>query len=567
MLPRSSLPTFPMQTIVIGHRNPDMDSVCAAAGYAELKRRLDPRGDYRAARAGALNARIAYAFERFGVEPPALVDDVTPQVRDVMTAPAISVQADATVAAAISSIEEKRLRGLPVTDDAGRCLGMLSASKVTHHFFPPGGQMENARVVRASLADITRTFGGMVDTGGCDGNLRDYVLLVAAMKEASFSARLERLSPGEVVVFAGDRDGIQRRAIARRVRAIVATGGLPFLAEIRALAAEAGVTLLRSPHDTATTVLQARGAVRVYAMLDREFIAFTPDTTLEAARARAADSPAFAFPVLDAGRRLVGVLSKSDFLRPVPRQLILVDHNELTQAVRGADRLPIVEILDHHRLGGFSTSQPIHFWNNPVGSTSTLVAQLWFQHGETLPAPLAGLLMAGLVSDTLNNTSPTTTPTDRAVLARLETLAGVRAGDLAAEIFAAGSPLRTLSPAEAILVDCKEFEEDGVRFSAAQIEEGSFEVFQERRADLAAALEEHCRAGRLFFSALLVTDVNTRNSRLLLAGDERIRRAMDYPLADQDAPGVWRLDGVVSRKKQLLPYLLARLHAARLAPS
>lgn len=549
-----------MQTIIIGHRNPDMDSVCSAVGYAELKRRLDPAGDYHAARAGGLNARIEYVFNRFAVEPPPAVTDVTPQVRDVMTAPAISVPAEATVAAAISSLEEKRLRGLPVTDGDGRCLGLLNSSKVTHHLFPPNGQVENARVVRASLDDILRTFGGLVDTGGCDGELRDYILMVAAMKEASFSHRLEHMPAGNVVVFAGDRDGIQRRAIARRVRAIVATGGLPFLPEIRALAAAAGVTLLRSPHDTATTVLQARGAVRVHSMLDREFTAFSPDTPLETARVRAAESSAFAFPVLDAGRRLVGVLSKSDFLKDIPRQLILVDHNEMTQAVRGADRLAIVEVLDHHRLGGFATTQPIHFWNNPVGSTSTIVAQLWFQHGETLPAPLAGLLMAGLVSDTLNLTSPTATPTDRTVLARLEALAGVRASDLAGEIFAAGSPLRTLPPEEAIMVDCKDFDEDGVRFSVAQIEEGGFEAFEEKRGMLAAALEEHCRAGRLFFAALLVTDVNTQNSRLLLAGDENVCRAIDYPTA---APGVWRLDGVVSRKKQLLPYLIGCLRRAR----
>lgn len=549
-----------MQTIVIGHRNPDMDSVCAAVGYAELKRRLEPTGNFLAARAGALNARIEYVFNRFAVEPPPAVTDVTPQVRDVMTTPVISVQADATVAAAISSLEEKRLRGLPVTDDQGRCLGLLSASKVTHHLFPPRDQVESARVVRASLDDIARTFGGIVDTGGCDGELRDYVLMVAAMKEASFSARLEKMSAGSIVVFAGDRDGIQRRAIARRVRAIVATGGLPFLPEIRELAAAAGVTLLRSPHDTATTVLQARGAVRVYSMVDREFPAFSPDTPLETARARAAESPVFAFPVLDAGRRLVGVLSKSDFLKNIPRQLILVDHNELAQAVRGADRLGIVEVLDHHRLGGFATTQPIHFWNNPVGSTSTIVAQLWFQHGETIPAPLAGLLMAGLVSDTLNLSSPTATPTDRTVLERLETLAGVKAADLAGEIFAAGSPLRTLTPAEAIMVDCKDFDEDGMRFTVAQIEEGGFEAFEEKRGELAAALDEHCRAGRLFFAALLVTDVHTQNSRLLLAGDDNVRHAVDYPAA---TPSVWRLDGVVSRKKQLLPYLIGCLRRAR----
>ncbi len=565
-----------MQTIVIGHRNPDMDSVCAAAAYAELKR---AGGDANvvAARAGELNARVEFVFQKFGVEPPALVMDVTPQVRDVMTTPAVSVRAEATLAEAIGSIETRQLRGLPVVDQEGRCLGLLSAFKTVEHFFPPQPSAENTRVVRASLADLMRSFNGaLLDAAGEEHQLapdgsnapadfaevRDHVLMVAAMKESSFIGRLERHSPGEVVVFVGDREDIQARAIERRVRAIVTTGSVPIFEGIREQAARAGVALIRSQHDTSTTVLQARGAVRVHGMIEREFTSFTPDTPLETARHRATASPAFAFPILDAEGGLVGILSKSDFIKPIPRQLVLVDHNELTQAVAGADKLAIVEVIDHHRIAGFHSDLPMHFWNNPVGSTSTLITLLYEQAGIPIPPPIAGLLMAGLISDTLNLTSPTATLIDRGVLGRLEVIAGVSAAQLSSEIFAVGSPLQTLAPADAVTADCKEFEQDGQRFSAAQIEEVGFEKFYEKREVIAAAVEAYRAAHALYFSALLITDINTQNSLLLVCGPEEFTRHLDYPAAGDR---LWQLDGVVSRKKQLLPYLLQRLEAARLA--
>lgn len=545
-----------MQTLVIGHRNPDMDSVCSALAYAHLKVSLGER-ETVAARAGHLNARIQYVLERFGVEAPFYCSDVTPQVRDVMTHEVISTRADQSVAQSLRSIEEGRLRGLPVVDEANRCLGLLSSAKISRQLFPPQAELHKARIVRASVADIARTFEGVVAAGGAsDDEVRDCVLMVAAMKEETFAQRLRRLHVADVVLLVGDRDDVQRRAIEEGVRAIIVTGAIPIPPGVQEFARARGVTLIRSRHDTATTVLLARGAVRVSQMVEREFDSFPPDLPLEAARARAAGSKGAIFPVLDAERRLVGVLSKSDFLKGATRRLILVDHNELSQAVHGADKLPIVEVIDHHRLGGFATDSPIHFWNNPVGSTCTIVALLYQQHGVPVPAPMAGLMMAGLIADTLNLNSPTATDTDRAVLGRLAKIAGVDAGELAEGIFSVGSPLQTLSPADVINADSKEYDEDGVRFNVAQIEELGFGTFHEKQAALAAELETFCAQRRLYFAALLVTDINTQNSILLVAGAEEFRREIDYPAVEN---GGWELKGVVSRKKQLLPYLLGRL--------
>ena len=541
-----------MQTIVIGHRNPDMDSICSALAYAELKH-LTGQENVIAARAGNTNERIDFVLQKFGMEAPMLVNDLSPRVADVMQRRVISVRKDSPVYDALQLIDKKQMRGLPVVDEANRCLGLLSAFKVSHHLFPSREEAGNARVVIASLADIATTFGGGLITGSLSAESAELFLMVGAMAQNSFAPRLGRYIDEKVVLFVGDRPHIQQMAIDARVHAIVVTGGMPIDEEIRAVARAADVTIISSPHDTATSVLLARGAVRVERMIEGDYQSFHPDTLLDDARHLAAQSAAFIFPVLDDDGSLTGILSKSDFLKEVPRQLILVDHNELTQAVRGADKVPIIEILDHHKLGGFASDTPILFWNNPVGSTSTIVSLCYQQLGIPVPAPIAGLLMAGIVADTLNLTSPTTTPVDCSALDRLSKIAGVNPDELAAEIFSVGSPLRTMTPEQAITADAKPYTEGGHRFSVAQIEELTFAHFDEKRDALLAALAAVRARDGLVFACLLVTDINDQASLLLVQGADAFLRTIDYPA---HSPHIWKLAGVVSRKKQLLPYLL-----------
>ena len=532
-----------------------MDSICSATAYAELKR-LSGHENVIAARAGHTNERIDFVLEKFGVPAPLLINDLSPRVEDVMQPHVVSVRADSPIYDAVQLIDRKRLRGLPVVDERNHCLGLLSTFKITHYLFPPRDEAASARLITASLADIVTTFGGALVTGQLTGEPAEMLLMVGAMNAESFTPRLAHYADRRIVLFVGDRPHIQDFAIDARVHAIVITGGLPIDEEMRARARAAGVTVISSPHDTATSVLLARGAVRVGRMLETEFITFQPDTLLDDARRIAADSPAFIFPVLDADGALTGILSKSDFLKEIPRQLILVDHNELTQAVRGAEKVPIVEILDHHKLGGFSSDTPILFWNNPVGSTSSIVAMCYQQLGVPIPPSIAGLLMAGLIADTLNLTSPTATPIDCDILHRLSKIAATDPAKLAEQIFSVGSPLLTLSPEQAINADCKPYAEAGHRFSVAQIEELTFAHFPEKQDALLAALDLARTRDGLLFAALLVTDINDQTSLLLLHGAPEFLATIDYP---QKQPHIWELAGVVSRKKQLLPYLLGRL--------
>lgn len=550
-----------MQTIVIGHRNPDMDAICSAIAYARLKQLQGMEG-VAAARAGGTNARIDYVLQRCGVPLPIFLSDVSPRVQDVMQREIISVRADASVYDAIQLIAQKELRGLAVTDDENRCLGLLSAFRLSHYLFPRREQASSARVVVASLANIVATFGGTVMAGDLSMEAGDCVLMVGAMDLKTFTMRIQRQDPSQVVLFVGNREHIQMAAVEAGVKAVVVTGGLPIEPGIRLEAKKRHVTVVSSPHDTATSVLLARGAVRADRMVE-PFTSFSSDTTLEVAREKAAQSPSFVFPVVDADGKLEGILSKSDFINPPARRLILVDHNELSQAVAGADKVPIIEILDHHRIGGFASDSPIHFWNNPVGSTSTIVALCYQQSGIAIPQDVGGLLMAGLVSDTLNLTSPTATPVDRRVLEDLSTLTGINPTKFAEEIFSVGSPLLTMDNDQVILSDCKEYEQNGRRFSISQIEELNFSHFAEKQTQLIEALDRHCRNKGLFFAALLVTDVNTQNSLLLGTGDPRLWQRIDFP---SHGPQTWELDGIVSRKKQLLPYLLERLSGMTAKP-
>jgi manganese-dependent inorganic pyrophosphatase len=441
---------------------------------------------------------------------------------------------------------------LPVVDSRGGCLGLISAFKISRHVFPALGNVEQSREVHASLEAIRRTLGASLLAGEPDLEVRNHVLVVVAMQTDSFQKRLGSLDLERTVLIVGDRRNIQRMAIEAGVRSLVISGGLGIEDDLLELAKAHGTVVMGSSRDTATTVLLARSAVSAADLLSDDFLSLPPDLPLAEARSQVAMSPQFAFPVLDDDGLLVGILSKSDFLKPVPRQLILVDHNELSQAVSGAADVPIVEILDHHRIGAAPTQQPILFLNRPVGSTCSIVADCFEREGIAIPPDVAGLLMCGLLSDTLNLSSPTTTDYDRGLMVRLARIAGVEPGALASEIFSVGSPLLTMTPTQAVTADCKEYEESGHRFCVSQLEELSFSHFEEKREALLSALETYRSAKGYDFAAMLVTDINTQNSLLLVQGLPGFTRLIDFPDAGEK---LWRLDGIVSRKKQLLPYL------------
>jgi manganese-dependent inorganic pyrophosphatase len=520
------------EVLVIGHRNPDTDSICSAIGYAEFKRRTGLASAV-AARCGDTNDRIDFVLKTFGVPAPRFVADVSPKVRDVMQTRVLSASPSTTAAEALGLMEERHIRTLPIVHEDRTCAGLVSVFKMSKFFFPTANRPVDSRRVLASLNQLVRTLKAEPLHLVEPDREEDLVLMIGAMNPRSFAERLEAYPRERILVVVGDREDIQWSAIKEKVRAVIVTGGLSVDERMVQDARQQGVAMLQSPHDTATTAMLCR-------------------TAMAAVQRLAADSQLSAFPVFDQQRRIVGILSKTDFLKKVDRQLILVDHNEISQAVQGADQVEIIEIIDHHRIGALTTSQPILFRNEPVGSTSTIVADCFFRHGVELPPPIAGLLLAGLVSDTLNLTSPTTTGRDAEVLKRLETIAGIDATDFTEKLFASGSVLIAKPASQAVRADSKDYRERGHKFSVAQIEEIGFDQFWKRKTEVMSALEDCRSRSGYHFSALLVTDVVMQTSLLLIAGPEAFLKKIDYP---EREPGIYELAGVVSRKKQLLPYL------------
>jgi manganese-dependent inorganic pyrophosphatase len=539
------------EVLVIGHRNPDTDAICSAIGYAEFKRRTG-LPEAVAARCGDINDRINFVLKTFGVEPPRFVADVSPKVRDVMGRNLVTVLPDTPIAEALAIMDENNIRVLPVLNEARLCEGLVSVFKISQFFLPGAHRLFESRRVVASLSSLARTLGANVVNAVNGRHEEELTLMIGAMSLDSFRLRLLTYAPEKLVVVVGDRADIQQLAIEHRVRCIVVTGGFEVSAELVDLARRFEVSVLQSPHDSATTAMLCRAAVSVHHMLDDEFMTLRDDEPLRTAERAVVNKAFAAFPVINETDEVVGVISKSDFIKKVDRRLILVDHNELSQAVHGADEVEILEIIDHHRIGSMTTAQPIFFLNDPVGSTSTIVADCFFRQGVELPRAIAGLLLAGLTSDTLNLTSPTTTARDAAVLKRLEQISGVNAAEFTEKLFRSGSILISKSPDQAITADCKEYVERGRSFSVAQIEEIGFDNFWKCKVEVLAALENYRHRKGYYMAALLVTDVVQQDSLLLIAGERDFHQLIDYPEVE---PGIYELDDVVSRKKQLLPYL------------
>jgi len=547
------------EVFVIGHRNPDTDAICSAIGYAEFKRRTG-LPEAVAARCGDTNDRIDFVLNAFGVPAPRFVADVSPKVRDVMQTHVFSVTPEATAAEALGLMDDHDIRILPVLDKDKKCRGLLSLFKLSKFLFPAAHRAKDSRRVLSSLDNLAKTLGGKILHGHEVDREEDLTLMIGAMSLESFSERLDNYEREKLAVVVGDRWDIQNLAIREGVRVLIATGGLKVEPKTLDAARKKNVSLISSPHDTATTASLCRASVVVRHMLNEKFLSLREDAPLSAVKASATASGYAAFPVVDEYGATVGILSKTDFLKNVQRRLILVDHNELSQAVQGADQVEILEIIDHHRIGALTTHQPILFRNEPVGSTSTIVADCFIRHGVELPKPIAGLLLAGLVSDTLNLTSPTTTARDKEVLEKLESVSGVNAKKFTEKLFASGSLLTLKSAPQAIKTDCKEYKDGDAKFSVAQIEEVGFDQFWKRKDELLTALGDYQRARGYLFATLMVTDVTTQSSLLLAAGSEAFLNRIDYPKVE---PGIYELRDVVSRKKQLLPYLTHCLQRMR----
>ena len=539
-----------MSLFVFGHRNPDTDAICSAIAYADLLRQTG-KPDALAACCGAPNKRTEYVLRTADVAAPKIIMDVRPEVEDICRKETITASFGDAFFEAYRRMQEWDLRAIPVVNPDNRVVGVLSVLDLMELLFRDEGDPIKSRTVTTNLKKITNALGGSFQHE-VDSERRDELLvMVGAMSSDGFTARMQQFDKDRTLVVCGDRPTIQLTAIEQGVRGLVITGGFDLSPGLAELAKARGVSVLLSPFDTVNTTTRIRSSQFIDPAVDRQFVTLPAKMRVSEARSIVERSKQPVFPVVGDDGLLAGISFKSDVINPPRPKLVLVDHNELTQAVAGIEEADVIEVLDHHRLGGgLRSSQPIRFVNEPVGSTCTLVARQYRDAGIKPTHAIALCMASGIISDTLFLKSPTTTEIDRSILKWLRQQCSIDLDDFARTFFEIGSALRTSTPDGVVQEDCKEFIERGIRFSISQIEETGFDLFWERKDELRSALVDYATQSNLDFSALLVTDVVSNGSLLLLSRETQAWEEINYPRID---PGLYALKNVVSRKKQLLP--------------
>jgi manganese-dependent inorganic pyrophosphatase len=546
-----------MSTFVIGHKNPDTDAICSAIGYADLLSRTTIPEAVPAC-CGELNSRTMFVLERAGLPAPRLIMDVRPTASQILRREVISAYEDESLSDVFDRMRWHGLRNIPIVDEAQRMIGLVSIMKMLDLLLPGGVEGREARVVPTNLRRIGKSVGGTFQNSRDLEEELSFVLTVAAMGAEAFGKRLKEYPAERILLVVGNRPTIQRPAIEYGVRCLVITGGYELEPELLALAREKGVTVINSAMDTATTTLAIKCSKPVLHALTTDFMSFSEKALIAEIQQKVLTTPQILFPVLDVDQKIIGVFSKSDLISPPLTRLVLVDHNEFSQAVTGVEQAEVLEVLDHHRLGGnLVTREPIRFINDPLGSTCTIVSRLFRQNGLTPSAPIALCLAAGIISDTLNLTSPTSTPQDREILDWLGTLTTLNLKEFSEAFFSTGSALQVLSSEQVVRADAKEYTENNWKIVAAQVEELGLDQFWKRKEELGYALEAMRRERGLDFACLLITDITLHYSLLLARGNAAILGAIDYPQLGTD---LYELDGIVSRKKQLLPALIRILN-------
>ncbi len=534
---------------IIGHKNPDTDSIAAAVGYADLKRRTG-MAQATPARLGDAWPETRYLLERFSVPEPTLLTDVYTRVGDVMNAHPQYLPTDATMRDAGAVIGEKRI--VPIVDAECRLAGVVTLDDIAARYLREHDLASGAQS-RIAVCSMVRTLDGELLAGDPDGDWQGRVW-VGAMRTESLVTLVQ---PGDMVVV-GDRERPQNAAIELGVGCLVVVGGIAPSAETIELARERNVRLISTPHDSYRVTRLLNLSVPVSEIMRRDAAYADPDDLAREAEETLSGRETVALPVVDADRRLVGIVSRGDLLRARGKGVILVDHNHSTQAVDGLEQAQLLEVVDHHNLGDLHTPEPIYMKLEPVGSTSTIVAEL-YQDAELEPAPpIAGLLAGGVVSDTLLFRSPTATPRDRAAGAWLAELAGINLDELAQGMFRANSNYEHTTPQQLFTANLKVFEWGGRRVGIGQAETVDIAYFEQHAEEFCAEMTRLKQTEGWDYSFFLATDILKQSSQMLIPSDEE--RALAFRAFGINATdGIVELPGVVSRKKQVVPPLAREL--------
>ena len=540
------------KVVVIGHRNPDTDSICSAIAYAELKNKTsdlvcEPR------RAGKMNQETEFVLKKFGVKPPRMCTDVNPKIRDVDYREMPGICGSTSLRKAWEIMRDQQIDTLPITNADNELEGIITVKDIATanmDVFDTGVLAKS----QTSFKNILETLGGTMVVGDENAVCTTGHIKIGTATPEMLESNVEK---GDIVILT-NRYESQLCAIEKEASLLIICNGAKVGHTIQRIAEEMGVAIMTAPCDTyAAGKLMSQCAPISYYMTRDDIMKFTLVTPVADVMRVMAKVRHRYFPILDEEGKYCGMVSRRNIIALRKRRIILVDHNEATQAVEGFDQAEILEIIDHHRIGSLETSGPVYFRNQPVGCTATIITQMYDENGVEIPAQIAGLLLAAILSDTLAFRSPTCTPVDVAAAKRLAALAGVEIDAFATEMFEAGEKLDGKTPEEVFLQDFKVFMCGDIRFGVAQ---GSYMT----RKNLLAAeellkpyLEEARNKQNVEDLYMLLTDVPKEESVVICTGryaSEVLTDGFDTQPADD---GSWTLPGVVSRKKQFIPTMMS----------
>lgn len=539
-------------TYIFGHKNPDTDSVVSATAFAAFKN-LQGAGEYKAARAGKLNPQTEYIYKKFGITPPEFIPEMNPKVAYYMSDKADVINQMTPFWEASLFMREHRRKVLPVVDDEGRYKAILNYNSFTNKIFHILNPEHHISVV-TNVDLMSQTLSGKVCCRGNDAEvLHTYTIISGASSFESFKHTLAEHSDKEsIVVVTGDREDIQNACLDRRVRALILSAGRVPSEAVVEKAKQSGTSIIVSKYDTASTSMLVLYSTPVRVLCDQSIKPIKPEDSIQQILPRLKEVASQILPVVDDANKVIGVLSEIDVHHEAKVSLALVDHNEKSQIVDGFENYKICDIIDHHRIGSMSTKTPISFINMPLGSTSTIITRLFREARIEIPLDVAKLLLCGILSDTLILQSATTTDIDVETADYLSKLTGLSVKSLGEEIIKAGSRISGRSPTEVINQDMKEYNEGSVSFTVSQIEVDGTDEVLDRKAEFLEDLEAERKKHGSLFAALLVTDISSLSSVMLVAGEERFIQFLSLPKKDEK---VYFLKDVVSRKKQLIPML------------
>lgn len=539
------------QTVyVIGHRNPDTDSIVAAIAYAKLKN-LQGHAEYVAARAGHLSPQTDYILKRFNVPKPQYFHDLHPRVDFYMPEGTETVLENKSVWSAVEKLQKNGWHSMPVVDADGRYKALLHYSGFAKNILDILNP-ERQTAITTSVELIRETLDAQPLCVREDKEVFKGLVLIADDSLETFQKIFESHRSEKVIVVTGDREDVQEYCIENGVRAMVIVSSLVPTKAILAKAEKKKIPILLSSYDTSSTVLLTTYSSPVAIMADTEVPAVHQNDSVKKIKPLLQTSPSRSLTVVDDDNKVVGMITENDLLHDARVEIALVDHNEVTQAAEGIENYTIREIIDHHRIGTVTTRTPITFINKPVGSTATIVSNLYRENHVSIPLEVAQILLCGILSDTLILHSATTTDVDRETADYLSSITGLEIQKLGQDILNAGSHIGTRSAADVIKQDKKEYRDEKNVYTVSQIEVDGTDELLARKQEFLDELEITRRSHGGLFSALLVTDITRLSSIMLVSAEKTFLPYITFPKQEEN---VYFLKDVMSRKKQLIPLL------------